>query len=146
MALIVSLNVQKTSELLGFPNCKWSSIAIGSAPTDIIFLMDSATTPAAPLYGSRKQWEGLPSTEIAINLSFDIRKTDAPDSPGLTTVFVPTSWSYCLKIQDLLAKLGDDKTRRIVSLIFEGRAGFELETEFKYKGLVFGQSSKGDVS
>ena len=32
-----------------------------------------------------------PSKEIAINLSFDIRKTDAPDSPGLTTVFVPTS-------------------------------------------------------
>ena len=36
--------------------------------------------------------------------------------------------------------------RRIVSLIFEGRAGFELETEFKYKGLVFGQSSKGALA
>ena len=36
--------------------------------------------------------------------------------------------------------------RRIVSLIFEGRSGFELETEFKYRGLVFGQFSNGALA
>ena len=79
-------------------------IAIGSAPTQLTFLADSATAAILPRYGSNKTHLLLQSTEAAtpensLFLFFSscllslIRAASA--SPGLSTVFDCTWESYC---------------------------------------------------
>ena len=71
-------------------------IAIGSAPTQLTFLADSATAAILPLKGSNKTHLLLQSTEAAtpentLFLFFSFCSlsliTAASDSPGLKTVF-----------------------------------------------------------
>ena len=80
-------------------------IAIGSAPTQLTFLADSATAAMAPLKGSSETHLLLQSTEAATpeNILFWFFSfcslnliTAASDTPGLKTVFVWTWESYCL--------------------------------------------------
>ena len=42
---MLSKNVQKICSFSGFPNCKWSTMPIGTPPTQIVLRTDSARTP-----------------------------------------------------------------------------------------------------
>ena len=99
-------------------------IAIGSAPTQLTFLADSATAAILPLKGSRETHLLLQSTEAATPennwfLLFSLCDLNlikaASDSPGLKTVFAWTCESYCLYIHRFEAIEGLERSFRIIS-------------------------------
>src|SRR5215813_8563161 len=95
-----------TSGFSGLPKFRQSVIARGRAPVHAIERAASATARAAPRYGSSAQKNGLTSLFKASALLVPFTRTRAASPPGLSTVLVPTMWSYWPQIQDFSATLG----------------------------------------